>query len=897
MVLVASVANDGAASTAIPRQRRVIGVAATDREDFLSREQQPRRQRVHRGPGVDIPTLSPGADTLSITGTSAAAAHVAGAAALLRAADGKLTNADVAGRLAGTATPVGEGAGNGRLDLSEAMAGAQAPVTPPGDGGPVTDPVEEPYEPGRPPATRAGSRLPARTLPRACGPTRPMPSRATTRMPRPPAVAISKATTTSGSPSLQGRSSSGSRSASREARATRTATSERPSPGQWGDLVRPADRQHQFDQRRPVHAGRHRSGSSYYGIGDTDTWGHAWWPGELTNSNLVLRVQSVDTGYYCPDAAQYRLDHAQVRVYYQAINAGTTNPSVSGNCGQFDFNFVVDQSGSIDSTEQAALKSGLQSFVNTYQGLGATAGTASRRSRATRSATTRTSGYVSATSFNTAVGNLPSAGNSGTPTQLGINTGMTNTANDRAGVPNIMFVVSDGSPNRPDTSPGSTGYPKTWLDNADLAINAANAARRGFVVNAVYIGDPDAGIPYTTAGDIAWSEAVMTQLGGGSYSSGDWGAIANTLFESFGCGRIDVTKVPDATPSRQDRRSASRSPCRTRVPERAERLDQRHAADRRGPQLDDRVAERRGSCAIASGVLTCSIASLAPGSPITVHITSPTTSATATSSPVDNTVSATSSNAGSDTASASISVVSPALTLVKSVTETTYDAVDDVLHYSFLVTNSGNVRLAGPVTVADNKAADESCPNVNTVGNLDALARPRRADHLHRDLRGHPGRPQRRLGDQHGHGERRRHDVQPGLRDRHRDPEPGVNVVKSSTTSSVTAAGQVVPYKFTVTNTGNVTLRDHRHRPEVRCRRGAPADRSAGAPDTGDLNSDSKLDLDEIGSTTAAMRSPRPRSMRPPGSTRSCTTPSPSAPTSPTTTPTATTSDHLRPGD
>ena len=35
---------------------------------------------------------------------------------------------------------------------------------------------------------------------------------------------------------------------------------------------------------------------------------------------------------------------------------------------------------------------------------------------------------------------------------------------------------------------------------------------------------------------------------------------------------------------------------------------------------------------------------------------------------------------------------------------------------------------------------------------------------------------------------------------------PGLNVVKSSTTSSVTAAGQVVPYKFTVTNTGNVTL-------------------------------------------------------------------------------------------
>jgi len=415
---------------------------------------------------------------------------------------------------------------------------------------------------------------------------------------------------------------------------------------------------------------------------------------------------------------------------------------------------------------------------------------------------------------------------------------------------------------------------------------------RGFVVNAVYIGDPDAGIPYTTAGDIAWSEAVMTQLGGGSYSSGDWGAIANTLFESFGCGRIDVTKVPDATPV------AAGSPIGFTIT-----LSYPGPGNALNVSISDTLPTDAGlswtiesqsgggSCAIASGVLTCSIASLAPGSPITVHITSPTTSATATSSPVDNTVSATSSNAGSDTASASISVVSPALTLVKSVTETTYDAVDDVLHYSFLVTNSGNVRLAGPVTVADNKAADESCPNVNTVGNLDALARPRRADHLHRDLRGHPGRPQRRLGDQHGHGERRRHDVQPGLRDRHRDPEPGVNVVKSSTTSSVTAAGQVVPYKFTVTNTGNVTLTGITVT-DPKCDAAAvlqPIDLLA-TPDTGDLNSDSKLDLDEIWIYTAAMRSPRPRSMRPPGSTRSCTTPSPSAPTSPTTTPTATTS-------
>ncbi len=44
--------------------------------------------------------------------------------------------------------------------------------------------------------------------------------------------------------------------------------------------------------------------------------------------------------------------------------------------------------------------------------------------------------------------------------------------------------------------------------------------------------------------------------------------------------------------------------------------------------------------------------------------------------------------------------------------------------YSYLVTNSGNVSLAGPVTVADDKATDESCPDVSTVGNGDGYLDP-----------------------------------------------------------------------------------------------------------------------------------------------------------------------------
>ncbi len=51
----------------------------------------------------------------------------------------------------------------------------------------------------------------------------------------------------------------------------------------------------------------------------------------------------------------------------------------------------------------------------------------------------------------------------------------------------------------------------------------------------------------------------------------------------------------------------------------------------------------------------------------------------------------------------------PALTLVKTATPTTYSLVGDVIQYSYLVKNTGNVALAGPVTVSDDKTA-VTCP-------------------------------------------------------------------------------------------------------------------------------------------------------------------------------------------
>ncbi len=64
------------------------------------------------------------------------------------------------------------------------------------------------------------------------------------------------------------------------------------------------------------------------------------------------------------------------------------------------------------------------------------------------------------------------------------------------------------------------------------------------------------------------------------------------------------------------------------------------------------------------------------------------------------------------------------LTVVKNSAETYFTAAGNVLHYSFLVTNSGFAPLLGPVTVTDDKTTDETCPAVETVGDFDNYLDP-----------------------------------------------------------------------------------------------------------------------------------------------------------------------------
>ena len=56
-------------------------------------------------------------------------------------------------------------------------------------------------------------------------------------------------------------------------------------------------------------------------------------------------------------------------------------------------------------------------------------------------------------------------------------------------------------------------------------------------------------------------------------------------------------------------------------------------------------------------------------------------------------------------------------------TSTPFNAVGQVITYSYLVKNSGSQSLAGPVTITDDKAAT-SCPDVSSVGDANANLDP-----------------------------------------------------------------------------------------------------------------------------------------------------------------------------
>jgi len=128
------------------------------------------------------------------------------------------------------------------------------------------------------------------------------------------------------------------------------------------------------------------------------------------------------------------------------------------------------------------------------------------------------------------------------------------------------------------------------------------------------------------------------------------------------------------------------------------------------------------------GAITCPVSSLAPGASTTCTATHVVLQSDMNAGSIYNKVTVNGvTPVGPVSASDDLTVTliqHPKLTLHKSAAETIYSAVGNVLHYSYLVKNEGDVSFAGPVTVADDKSSDETCPAVTTVGNGDGFLDP-----------------------------------------------------------------------------------------------------------------------------------------------------------------------------
>ena len=335
-----------------------------------------------------------------------------------------------------------------------------------------------------------------------------------------------------------------------------------------------------------------------------------------------------------------------------------------------------------------------------------------------RAPDTITSGYVLAAEFQAAVTDL-SGPASTTPTAAGITTGAGNIANGRAGVQNIMFVITDGSPNVPNSHGNDLDIPETWLEGANAAIDAADAVRgtgtSNFHIKAVYLsapGDPgDVSLPFSAAGDAQWASAVMTEIGGGSFLDADFADFADELFPLIACpppvpADIAITKVAD------DPSVAAGDPIGFTITVTNEGGSEAQGVTLTddlpaGGDLDWSIESQTGisgctiSGAVGSQSIDCPTVNLAADASYSIHIVSDTSNASADS--VTNTASVTTTNDGSDEDDDTVVILKAGIDIVKVADADHVDA-GAVIGFSITVTSTGAVP-AEDVTLTDSLPA------------------------------------------------------------------------------------------------------------------------------------------------------------------------------------------------
>lgn len=192
--------------------------------------------------------------------------------------------------------------------------------------------------------------------------------------------------------------------------------------------------------------------------------------------------------------------------------------------------------------------------------------------------------------------------------------------------------------------------------------------------------------------------------------------------------------------------------------------------------------------------------SLAPAATVTCTASYTITQADLDAGSVTNTATASADGVTSAPDSATVTAAQgPALVLAKTATPLTYGAVGDVISYTYLVTNSGNITLSGPFTVSDDKATDESCPVTASLDPGDSITCTASYTITQADL--DAGSVTNIASATNGTTTSNNDSATVTA-----VPAPGLTLTKTPDRTTFSKVGTVIHYQYVVTNTGNVSL-------------------------------------------------------------------------------------------
>jgi len=144
---------------------------------------------------------------------------------------------------------------------------------------------------------------------------------------------------------------------------------------------------------------------------------------------------------------------------------------------------------------------------------------------------------------------------------------------------------------------------------------------------------------------------------------------------------------------------------------------------------------------------------------------------------------------------------SPELDLVKTALTTDYDTAGDIVSYTYVVTNTGNVTITAPIIVTDNLIPTINCPALPAGGLVPSASLTCTGDYTITQADLDTGSVTNVASASDGTTTSPQTDETVTA-----DPAPSMVLVKTALTTSFEAVGDTLDYEYVVTNNGNITI-------------------------------------------------------------------------------------------